>query len=207
MWGFIILRGIRNLSYYAAKDTLEFLGKRNVKMIFLIDRDERAEEEINKIREILGANVVLYPTRARELENNMMVPRAIAEYIAERKADGTVINAHEIEKLLETKATELKGYTVLKHLCHHLRPIYPERNDLALGRPLDAGECGERFLGIVTAMQRAVDDVLGNLGSIEERVRSHIDQIWGDGETQACAGYRVARRGVQSIRAAVRKTS
>ena len=63
--GFITLRGIGNLAYYAASETLEFLQNRNVKITFLIDRDERAESELRNIREKLGANVVFFrPNRA-----------------------------------------------------------------------------------------------------------------------------------------------
>jgi putative ATP-dependent endonuclease of the OLD family len=176
--GFIVLRGIGNLSYYAARETLGFLQKRNVEMIFLIDRDERADSEIERIREALGPRVVFFPTDARELENYLMVPRALAEYISERKSDGTTVDAKDVETVLDRKAEELKGYTFLKHLCHHLRPIYPDRE--MPDRPLSSRECIEHFRGIVTSMHKTAEDVLKNLDSVQKRVDSHLENRWNN---------------------------
>ncbi len=125
--GFIALRGIGNLSYYAAAETLAFLRKRNVEITFLIDRDEKADSEIKRIADALGSTVVFFPTDARELENYLMIPTAVAQYVSERKGSGTRLDGRDIELLLNSKADELKWYTLLKHLRHCLRPIYPDR--------------------------------------------------------------------------------
>jgi putative ATP-dependent endonuclease of the OLD family len=174
--GFIILRGIGNLSYYAARETLGFLQKRNVEMIFLIDRDERAESEINSIKEALGARIVVWPTHAREIENLLIVPSAIARYISERKSDGTTVNAKDVDEILDRKADELKGYTFLKHLGHHLRPIYPDREMPDL--PLGTTECIEHFREIVNAMQKAAGDIQKNLDAIQKQVNEELERRW-----------------------------
>ena len=174
--GFILLRGIGNLSYYAAKETLAFLHNRNVEMVFLIDRDEKADSEINAIKDALGQRVVFFPTEARELENYLLVPSAIAEYISERKDGKTTVSAEDIEALLETKVEELKGYALLKHLCHHLRPIYPDRE--MSDRPLNKDECIEHFCGIVRGMQRTAEDIQKSIVAFQEHVSAHLEDRW-----------------------------
>ena len=80
--GFIHLEGARNLSYFAAEATLSFLSKRQVKMWFMIDRDERDEEDIRVIRKRLGNNAVASVLEKREIENYLIHPRVLVEHIA-----------------------------------------------------------------------------------------------------------------------------
>jgi putative ATP-dependent endonuclease of the OLD family len=174
--GFIVLSGIGNLSYYAARETLEFLEKRNVQMVFLIDRDERADAEIKRIKETLGPRVVFFPTEPRELENYLIIPSAIAGYISERKQNGETVSASEIGALVESKADELKGYTFLKHLCHHIRPIYPDRQ--TPGRGFDLGKCIEHFREVVTAMQTAAGALEKSVDSLQQQISSDLENRW-----------------------------
>ncbi|MFC6483110.1 ATP-dependent endonuclease [Streptomyces goshikiensis] len=44
--GFVTTGGARNFTHYATASTLSFLGKRNVKTVFILDRDERNEEDL-----------------------------------------------------------------------------------------------------------------------------------------------------------------
>jgi putative ATP-dependent endonuclease of the OLD family len=79
--GFIHLRGIRNFVSYAAEETLDFLSKRQVKMWFIIDRDEKDDGEIKSLEEKLNGKATLVALRKREIENYLLSPRAIAELI------------------------------------------------------------------------------------------------------------------------------
>lgn len=54
--GFISMGGVRNFFHYAAEVTLSFLTKRQVKMWFLIDRDEKDDFEISKFKQALSEN-------------------------------------------------------------------------------------------------------------------------------------------------------
>ena len=56
--GFIIMGGARSFAYFAAESTLSFLAKRQVKMLFLMDRDEKDQEDIKAIQERLADNVI-----------------------------------------------------------------------------------------------------------------------------------------------------
>jgi hypothetical protein len=185
--GFIVLRGVGNLSYYAAKETLAFLQKRNVQMTFLIDRDERAEEEINRIREKLGKNVVVFPTEPRELENYLLMPHAIAEYIAARTGQNAGrITATDIDGLIDSKADALKGATMLKHLCHRVRPIYLERGNG--DQPSGVAECKERFREIVGTMRSRLEQVVKGLDALQEKVDSELERNWGIGKRKLVPG-------------------
>jgi len=164
--GFILLRGIGNLSYYAAKETLEFLQKRNVRITFLMDRDERADSEITRIRDALGSNIVLFPTKSRELENYLIIPRAVAKYMSTHIRTDNPVDEKKIETLIEEKTEKLKGRTLLKHLCHHVRPIYPDRQTPE--RALDVAECAEQFREIVAGMRDVAEQLLNRLDSMRE---------------------------------------
>jgi hypothetical protein len=87
---------------------------------------------------------------------------------------------------LESKADELKGYTLLKHLYHHLRPIYPDRQ--TPGRPLGTDECIEHFKGIVTGMQTAAEDMRKNLDAHQQQINSDIENRWSKGKRKLVPG-------------------
>jgi hypothetical protein len=175
--GFILLRGIGNLAHYAARETLAFLQKRNVLMTFLIDRDERAEAEIKQIRKNLGQQVVVFPTEPRELENYLLIPEAIAEYLSERRpGNGVRITGAEINALIDAKSEALKGTTVLKHLCHNIRPIYPERG--GADRLFDVAECEGRFRDIVDMMKSRLEELHKGLDALQQKVGTALDSKW-----------------------------
>jgi energy-coupling factor transporter ATP-binding protein EcfA2 len=121
--GFIPLKGVGNLAHYAAKEVMDFLSKRQVKMWFLIDRDERASAEIVRIRERLGANAVFVPTQSRELENYLLSARPNAAYLSARL--GKPVEQSQVQQHLNACVEELKSYVIWKHLAASVKPIYP----------------------------------------------------------------------------------
>lgn len=125
--GFVPLNGIGNLGHYAAKEILDFLSKRRVRLGFLIDRDERAEHEIERIRKRLGADVTFTTTRARELENYLVSPSAIKQHLERRLAETSLdhVSEGEIQARLAKCADSLKNYAVWKKLAWQTKPIYP----------------------------------------------------------------------------------
>jgi hypothetical protein len=105
-----------------------------------------------------------------------MVPRAIGEYVSERKCDEGKVTPREIEALLDSKADELKGYTFLKHLCHSVRPIYPERQV-----PRDSfstSDCMKHFGEIVGAMNRAAESRRDTLETTYQQVTASLEARW-----------------------------
>ena len=129
--GFLHMGGARNLSYFAAEATLSFMSKRQVKMWFMIDRDERDEEDIRVIRERLGDNAVASVLQKREIENYLIHPRILVEHIATKLAEnGSQVappDIEDMERLIEECAEELKNVAIFKRIAKTmLRPLYPE---------------------------------------------------------------------------------
>jgi hypothetical protein len=181
--GFISIGGARNFAHFASESTLSFLTKRQVSMWFLIDRDEKEEPEILKLRAILGHNATLHVLVKREIENYLLCPRAIAEMITlktETSEDGQKQpTEQEIAALLGKSADELKTVTTNKRAVRLLcRPIFPSRNiDLAALEPNCINE------KIISELDRTISE-LQQTKATTENVYSqqiqHIDGIWND---------------------------
>lgn len=67
--GFVPMLGVRNLAQFAAEATITFLSRRQVKMWFLMDRDERDDSEVRRLATRLGKQAELHVLSRRELEN------------------------------------------------------------------------------------------------------------------------------------------
>lgn len=133
--GFIHMNGSRNISAFAAKSTLSFLAQRQVKMWFLIDRDEKDEEDIMVIRENLGPNAVASVLKKREIENYLVHPGILAKQIAAKLSANRGEDVEEpslecIEGLIVEAAESLKEMSILKRVANELcRPLYPLRGE------------------------------------------------------------------------------
>jgi predicted ATP-dependent endonuclease of OLD family len=111
--GFIPMGGVRNLSHFAADKTISFLTKRRVKMWFVIDRDEREEQEVQSLSKTLGAQARLIVLGRREIENYLIVPRAIADLIVQKKKQAgerspSVPSLADVEKAISESADQLR---------------------------------------------------------------------------------------------------
>lgn len=103
-------------------DVLEGISRKApVPHLFILDRDERSRSELNKVQETLGTHVRIL--QRRELENYMLVPRALLAAIREKHKDNTVItekidsaSLEEVERLIEVTAESLKGVVLLKRV-------------------------------------------------------------------------------------------
>jgi putative ATP-dependent endonuclease of OLD family len=130
--GFVHMGGVRNFTHYAAEATLSFLTKRRVKMWFLLDRDEKEDPEITKLREAVGSNATVKVLRKREVENYLICSRAVIEFIKLKEELSGSINAKElpeesdIRKAFNECAEELKEMTVEKRVAKVLcKPVFP----------------------------------------------------------------------------------
>jgi putative ATP-dependent endonuclease of OLD family len=173
--GFILLRGIGNLGHYAAKEILSFLSKRQVRLWFFVDRDERAEEEIAVMKERLGGGAILFPTRSRELENYLLNPSANVRHLKNRFAEaGAADNSPteaEFSELLTVKADHLKSYTILKHAIASRKPIYPAR---------DLGIDLAKEIDVTPVLQSEINASLETLSKEAEAIKETVDVITKD---------------------------
>lgn len=103
-------------------DVLEGISRKApVPHLFILDRDERSRDEISKVQETLGGHVRIL--QRRELENYMLIPRALLIAIREKHRDNAVItekidsaSLEEVEKLIGVTAESLKGMVLLKRV-------------------------------------------------------------------------------------------
>ena len=133
--GFIHMFGARNFSYFAAEGTLAFLAKRQVKMWFMIDRDERDESDIETIRGRLGNNAEASVLERREIENYLVHPRVLAMQISKKLTLGgrtseDLPEADDLGPLIQESAEKLRNFAIFKRMAKTmLKPLYPNRID------------------------------------------------------------------------------
>jgi predicted ATP-dependent endonuclease of OLD family len=134
--GFVAIDGVRNFTHYATKKTIEFLCKRRVLVFFILDRDERNQDDINFLKNKLEDRGQLIVLDKRELENYLLCPRAIVEFIKNKYRLGgrgeINIDINDIENAIDKCVEELKSDAVqrrvIKSVC---LPIYLNRSSLS----------------------------------------------------------------------------
>src|SRR6266568_203976 len=89
--------------------------------LFLLDRDERGEQEIHSLEERLVDKVHIF--QARELENYLLVPRAILSALRSKQRDsGASIDSidtateRQIEQLINSSANDLYNTVLIKRI-------------------------------------------------------------------------------------------
>jgi putative ATP-dependent endonuclease of the OLD family len=107
--------GSRNFGHFAADATINLLTRRQVKSWFILDRDERSEENISSLTHSLGQNSTMHVLRRRELENYLAQPTALSLLIAERA--NVALEEDEVREMLDTTANDLRNVSVSKRLA------------------------------------------------------------------------------------------
>jgi hypothetical protein len=165
--------GVRNFAHYAAEGTLDILVRRRVHMWFVIDRDERDEDEIERMLKRLGERARLSILPRRELENYLLVADAITKLIAEKKrtsADPTNMpNSRDVEAALSKAAVSLKDAVVKLRLENKvLRPVYLQSRVLG-------GSINERLDFARDEIKKRTE----SLAAKTEEVAKEVEADWG----------------------------
>ena len=79
--GFINIGGVRNFTHYATESIFGFLTKRQVECWFILDRDERRDQEIEGLKTRLGDKARVLILEKREIENFLLSSSAIERFI------------------------------------------------------------------------------------------------------------------------------
>ncbi len=134
--GFVAMGGVKNFTHYAAQATLSFLSKRQIGIWFVIDRDEKEPSEITVLEGLFDGKATVKVLSKREVENFMIAPRAIKEFIAAKKALGSKKDNDpptelEISQALDAEANNLKQMAIDKRVAKSLcKPVYPSAKAL-----------------------------------------------------------------------------
>jgi putative ATP-dependent endonuclease of the OLD family len=186
---FTHLKGIRNFVSYAAEETLDFLSRRQVQMWFIIDRDERNEKQIKSLEEKLKGKATLFALRKREIENYLLSPRAITEFIKlKSQASGRQIelNVSEVDSAISESAESLKQFVVNKHIAQHMhKPIYPSHE-------LD---CAVDEATLLKDIKDEMENMKTNLGSLRGKLdecikekKAFVESNWGSNKLDMIPG-------------------
>lgn len=181
--GFVAMGGVRNFAHYATQNTLDFLRRRNVQLWFVIDRDERDDAEIDGLQTILRDRARLCALERRELENYLVNPRAIAEFIVIKKSlagehSALSPSTEEITQALEQAADSLQRETIERRAVRHLcKPHYlDKRGILVAGSDADfILRFNEQAENLVNEVERRKQDV----ATILDSERTAVERDWG----------------------------
>jgi energy-coupling factor transporter ATP-binding protein EcfA2 len=151
-------------------DVLEAVSQKSqVPHLFIIDRDERSPAEIKKLKSALGDRLILL--QRRELENYLLVPRAISAALISKHGDDEPIRAQvevvsneQLENDLSIAADGLRGLVLMKRIRSSLGGL--------------TGGIMPRDLCQNLASQADNEDLDTLLMShIEKRVKTQISQV------------------------------
>jgi putative ATP-dependent endonuclease of the OLD family len=175
--GFVPMGGVRNLAHFAAESTLAFLTKRRVRMWFIIDRDERDDEEVQRLTKSLENKASVKVLRKREIENYLISPRAIMEFIQIKQRLANIDVQHsptikQVERAISECTEQLKEVAlqrrVVKRIC---TPIYPNRNAILEDKD------GKNFLQRLTEELSAQQDKVGQMIDEAEKLMQEENTI------------------------------
>lgn len=178
--GFVIMGSARNFTHYASEATIDFLTKRRVKMSFILDRDEASEEEVEALKQRLNGLAETHILNRREIENYLLVPRALAEFIAESRQlqglDASDVSESLVSERLEECANSLRRLAVEKRILRSLfTPIYFDRNSVFenTDADFDSRLCAEIDRQIAALGERKTE-----IQARAEQEETLVSQIW-----------------------------
>jgi predicted ATP-dependent endonuclease of OLD family len=185
--GFVTTGGARNFTHYATTATLGFLKKRNVRTLFVIDRDERDAADVESLQRRIEGVSELVVLRRRELENYLLSPDALARYIATKSDGAATPSSRDVELVLNDACQELLQMAVerrvLKHAC---RPVIPKREKV-LKR--DEGEEFETALKAqLDASVKELQEVSEKLGDLVEDAKKDVLADWDSRKSELIPG-------------------
>lgn len=184
--GFVQMGGVRNLSHFAAEGMIDLLTRRQVTMKFVIDRDERNHDDIVRLKEKLGPRADLMVLKRRELENYLLCPRALAEFVSGKRSEkeSTALPPEEVDDAL------LKEAEGLKTEAHRLRVERELLRPLFLQTREYSGDVAER-------LKRGADELEARAKRVEElndSIAQELDSDWSDRCRELAPGTLILER-------------
>ena len=179
--GFVHMGGARNLSYFATSSTLAFLAKRQVTLWFLIDHDEKDEEDIGTIRDKLGSNAVAAVLDKREIENYLVIPKHLATQIVNKAskhgAKVELPSYEELDGLIQKSADSLKEAAIFKRVAKILcQPLYPRL--IQRSEDIDGRTADERVSEQIGEWEAKVIELKSAIAEETKRQAIEVERDW-----------------------------
>lgn len=163
---FVQLGGIDNFAHYAAESTLDFLSRRQVKMWFFVDRDEKDNLEIERMKGKLGDSAQLFVLQRRQLENFLIEEDAVLCFIDGKLGNRPTSDAYRAA--LAEACEELKDKIVQIYLEKRLlKPVYLRRRG-------SEGAIAERIASKITELNNR----LGEIDTATEELKIELHRDW-----------------------------
>ncbi len=171
--GFVHMGGVRNFAHFAADATLDLLTRRQVRMFFIADRDERDDDEVRRMMEKLGERANLKVLDRRELENYLLNPGAVAAFVCDKRRSAGLKDpapdAQAVGQAITAAVESLKNEVVRLRLERRLlSPVFLNTRSNT---------------GTIEGRLRAASELLsgraGNVNQATEEVRQQVEQDWG----------------------------
>jgi putative ATP-dependent endonuclease of the OLD family len=178
--GFINMGGVRNFGHYAAEVILTYLTRRQVSTWFILDRDERDQEEIRKLQERLGARARVEVLQRRELENFMIVLEPLEAFIRAKQrmaANATLPEPtrESLQKSIDECANALKQLAIEKQLAKIVcLPIHPKLRSQE-GTPISLKE---KITKEVDAIRKQLDSMIELADKRIEEETAAVEKDW-----------------------------
>jgi putative ATP-dependent endonuclease of the OLD family len=185
--GFVHMCGVRNFAHFAAEGTLDLLSRRQIDMWFIVDRDERDDDDVKKMVGRLGARAILKVLDKRELDY-LLDGAAVRTFMQEKQAAAKVAlltdNPEAVRRAIEDEAASLKAEVVRLRLVRKLlSPIF-------MNVRTSEGTIEERM----SAGVRLLTERLEGLGAATAAVEAEVSAAWATKSLDLAPGTLVLER-------------
>lgn len=189
----ITIGGSRNFDYYANSDVLQRISlKSPVPHLFIIDRDEKSEDTIQKIQSSVKE---LHVLERREIENYLLFPKLILKAM-KNKTQGNPdtlqklqnVQPKDIEQVLLFNIDELKHHVIVKRIKEEIGggTFLPDRELNYLIKSTKNIDTRALTDKITKVIQVVLDEQCG-----EERIKQTVNEqflsvnkIWTEGNEE-----------------------
>ena len=179
---FVQMAGSTRFNHFATEAVIDIFSRRQIRMWFILDRDERDDDEIKRMSERLGPRAKVVVLAKRELENYLLDPETVLSLIKEKKAsasDKDYPSLGQIENDIKEVAEGLLNRTI--QLClekRYLRPLYAKYGGNSVVEKLDAMSTAAKELSVeAEGAEKQLEEELGRVWSRDALARAPGSEI------------------------------
>ena len=186
--GFVRMGGSTNMHYFSSETILNLLSKRQIPVMFILDSDETQSSDIEKIRERLGSRAVFHSLKRREIENYLLIARAVHGLIRKKMDAGTAFvgempSVSDVNTALIEDAKSLKERVKELHIKRELlKSEHVQR--------INADTLEGKLSGAIDHLQKR----LAQFASDCERIGKQIDTDWDKNYLSRAPGEEILKR-------------
>jgi ABC-type cobalamin/Fe3+-siderophores transport system ATPase subunit len=174
--GFVVMGGARNFTHYAAKATLSLLSRRRVRSIF------------DKLAQQLGDQAELHVLQKREIENYLIQPDMVAEYINGRRPSIEPISTDDVSAVLDEVAEGLLPLSIAKRVAAIACGVHRADRDKILEQWRQKG-LSEAADEALERIEKEVSALRGKLSECVAEVEASINKNWKHSKLDIVPGH------------------